>query len=129
MRTSVGYTGGDNENPTYYSVCQGDGHTEAVRVEYDPEQISYQDLLDRYWEIYVGPGSKAQYKAAIWCETDEEVDLAKKSLKKEQDLAKEGKWMEFMVADRAVTIEKAHSWHDAEPYHQHHLFGPPTEGK
>ena len=45
MSTRVGYTGGDTDAPTYGSVCGGDGHTEAMKVEYDPAVISYEDLL------------------------------------------------------------------------------------
>lgn len=124
MRTSVGYTGGANPHPSYKTVCNDDGHTEAVRVEYNPDEISYQDLLDKYWSSFVGPGGKAQYKAAIWCEDDEALELAQKSLKAVQV---SGNFMPFMVRDEAITIEKMHPWHEAEEYHQHHLYGRPAK--
>lgn len=124
MRTAVGYTGGANPNPTYGTVCMGDGHTEAVRVEYDPDQISYQDLLDKYWSIWIGPGSKAQYKSAIWCEDEEDLKLAKQSLKAEQESGERPSWA---VRDSAITVEKSHPWHDAEEDHQHRLFGAPMK--
>lgn len=122
VETYVGYTGGDNPSPTYHTVCLGDGHTEAVRVEYDPERLSYQDLLDRYWEIWVGPGSKAQYKSAIWCDDLGDLKLARQSLKKQQASGEREEWA---VRDKAITIEMSHAWHDAEEYHQHHLYGKP----
>ena len=45
VETSVGYTGGSSPNPTYGSVCNGDGHTEAIKVSYDPSKVSYNQLL------------------------------------------------------------------------------------
>ena len=45
VKTSVGYTGGDNPEPTYNTVCSNDGHTEAIRVTYDPSKVRYEDLL------------------------------------------------------------------------------------
>lgn len=125
-RTVVGYTGGTNPKPTYKSVCDDDGHTEAVRVEYNPKDISYQDLLDRFWETYVGPGGKAQYMTAIWCEDEEQLQLAKKSLK-EQQASDKYQDMSFMVRDGAIKIEMARPWTDAEPYHQYHAFGGPCK--
>lgn len=124
VKTSVGYTGGKNPEPTYTSVCDGDGHTEAVRIEFNPDELSYQDLLEKFWQNYVGPGGKAQYKTAIWCEDGEQVEQAKASLKKQQQ---SGEWMPFMVKDGAITIEKMHTWYEAEEYHQYHLFGGPCK--
>ena len=48
--TLVGYTGGKSDTPTYESVCGGDGHTEAIQVEYDPEKVSYEKLLDVFFK-------------------------------------------------------------------------------
>lgn len=45
VKTSVGYTGGDNPEPTYNTVCSNDGHTEAIKVTYDPSKVSYEELL------------------------------------------------------------------------------------
>jgi peptide-methionine (S)-S-oxide reductase len=59
----VGYTGADAPNPTYNSVCRGDGHTEALRVEFDPTVISYEQLLDQFFDQHMPTRkSKAQYK-------------------------------------------------------------------
>lgn len=48
-RTRVGYTGGSTPSPTYESVCRGDGHTEAMRVWFDPQQITYEQLLEEFF--------------------------------------------------------------------------------
>ena len=59
----MGYTGADAPNPTYNSVCRGDGHTEALRVEFDPTVISYEQLLDQFFDQHMPTRkSKAQYK-------------------------------------------------------------------
>lgn len=120
----MGYTGGENPHPSYASVCQGDGHTEAVRVEYDPLEISYEELLDAYWNAYQGPGSLQQYRAYVWYHNEEQQRLAKKSLK---EVRASGRFMDFMVTDIAIQVVPARPWHDAEDYHQHHLYGH-TEG-
>lgn len=61
--TRVGYTGAEAPNPTYNSVCRGDGHTEALRVEFDPKVISYEQLLDAFFDQHMPTRkSKAQYK-------------------------------------------------------------------
>ena len=68
----MGYTGGDTEAPTYGSVCSGDGHTEAIKIEYDPDVISYDSLLSMFWEEHNPSGykPKVQYKSAIWPTTE-----------------------------------------------------------
>ena len=48
MSTRVGYTGGDRSRPTYGTVCSGDGHTEALLIEFDPKVVSFDDLLERF---------------------------------------------------------------------------------
>ena len=51
--TSVGYTGGSLDSPTYEDVCTGrTGHAEVVEVEYDPSQVSYDDLLEVFWDVH-----------------------------------------------------------------------------
>ena len=72
ISTRVGYTGGDRANPTYASVCGGDGHTEAIRVEFDPSVLSYEDLLDRFWLANHDPCQplNPQYRSAVWPQND-----------------------------------------------------------
>lgn len=121
-RTIVGYTGGLNPNPSYSSVCAGDGHFEAIRCEYDKSQLSYDDMLDLFWQNYVGPGV-GQYSAAIWYNTDEERKLAEGRLEKERA---SGKWMDFQVSGHAISISSAGEWYDAERCHQYRVIGGPA---
>ncbi|KAL0033515.1 hypothetical protein WJX79_000545 [Trebouxia sp. C0005] len=71
LSTRVGYTGGSKPNPTYDSVCSGDGHTEAVKVEFNPHELPYEGLLKAFFKEHSPTTKKGstQYKSAIWCHT------------------------------------------------------------
>ena len=83
----VGYTGGDSDNPTYGTVCGGDGHTEAVKIEFDPNVISYEQLLDTFWAEHNPSGykPKVQYKSAIWPQNEAQEAAARASKKAIED--------------------------------------------
>jgi len=106
----VGYTGGASASPTYRSVCAGDGHTEALRVEFDPSRLSFEDLITVFFEdpqvrdVFGGRACKAQYKTAVWSQSPEQMGVA-------QRVGAE------MGAE--VPILPAEEWHDAEDWHQH----------
>ena len=96
-----GYSGGHTENPTYEDVLTGTtGHIEVVQVEYDPNIVSYNELLDMFFKIHdpttidrQGPDIGEQYKSVIFYNNDEEKDLAQKKLsqyKQENDLVDTG---------------------------------------
>eukprot|EP00747_Dinoflagellata_sp_TGD_P170046 gnl/TRDRNA2_/TRDRNA2_200600_c0_seq1.p2 gnl/TRDRNA2_/TRDRNA2_200600_c0~~gnl/TRDRNA2_/TRDRNA2_200600_c0_seq1.p2 ORF type:complete len:122 (+),score=24.67 gnl/TRDRNA2_/TRDRNA2_200600_c0_seq1:467-832(+) len=103
----VGYTGGQNEAPTYNSVCRGDGHTEALKVWFDPDKLSYEELLDAYFAMHSPyPGGKTQYKSAIWYHDLEQKKAVETAMKKHQ------------VPSAALETKPAQQWHDAEEYHQ-----------
>ena len=106
----MGYTGGKTENPTYGTVCGGDGHTEALKVEFDPRVISYDDLLNAFWEEHNPSGykPKAQYKSAIWptSESQKEKALASRAA------------IEAKYGSVHTDIEDEQPWWDAEEYHQ-----------
>src|SRR5712691_791767 len=87
VSTAVGYSGGKFENPTYREVCSGrTGHAEVVQVEYDPSQVSYEELLNVFWENHdptqmnrQGPDIGAQYRSAIFYSTPEQEATARAS--------------------------------------------------
>ena len=117
--TQVGYTGGQLPNPTYEEVCADKtGHAEAVEVEYDPNEISYEELLDVFWNNHnpttlnrQGPDMGIQYRSAIFYHDDEQKAIAEKS---KQTLGKSGKFENPIVTE----IVPAPSFYKAEEYHQ-----------
>jgi len=84
LSTTVGYTGGHKEDPTYKEVCtSATGHVEAVQIEYDPAAISYDQLLDVFWASHdptqadgQGVDLGPQYQSAVFCFTGEQLDAA-----------------------------------------------------
>jgi len=120
LATTVGYTGGFSENPTYEQVCSHTtGHAEAVEVEFDPDQISYDKLLDLFFAIHdptqmnrQGPDIGDQYRSAIFTYDDEQAAAAAAS--------KEAHTKDF--ARPIVTqITPASAFYPAEDYHQRYL--------
>ncbi len=114
-----GYQGGHVENPTYKQVCYTDtGHAESVRVIFDPKQISYDDLLAKFFEYHnptqlnrQGPDYGPQYRSAIFPSTDEQKAKAEAFIAAEN---KEGRW-----AGKVVTkVEPMATFYEAEEYHQ-----------
>jgi peptide-methionine (S)-S-oxide reductase len=120
--TAVGYLGGTLHNPTYKDVCAGDtGHAEVVEVEYDPAQVSYEQLLDVFWASHnpttlnrQGPDIGDQYRSAIFFHDAEQEAAARAS--KEQ-LDKSGKFPRPIVTE----ITPASQFYRAEEYHQQYL--------
>lgn len=105
-RTVVGYTGGTNPKPTYESVCGGDGHTEAIQVEYNPQKVSYEELLQTFYNgCSADSRGCSQYKSAVWVHSDEQRKIA------EDTAEKKGKKDRLQILD-------AQTWYDAEGYHQ-----------
>ena len=122
ISTRVGYTGGNFDNPTYQDVC-GDrtGHAEAVEVQYDPARISYDQLLNIFWENHdptqvdrQGPDWGSQYRSAIFFHTPEQERAATAS--KEQ-LDHSGQFKKPI----ATQIVPAVTFYPAEDYHQQYL--------
>ncbi len=120
--TRVGYTGGDSVNPDYKSVCTGvTGHAEAVEITFDPEKISYVDLLDFFWTIHdpttlnrQGPDVGSQYRSAIFYHDEEQHALA---LKSKQTQQQRGVFNVPIVTE----IMPASVFYPAEDYHQRYL--------
>lgn len=122
ISTRVGYTGGHFPNPTYRDVCTDNtGHAEAVEVEYDPAKVSYDQLLNVFWENHdptqvnrQGPDWGTQYRSAIFFHAPEQEKEAKESKEK---LEKSGRYHKPI----ATQIVPATTFHQAEDYHQQYL--------
>jgi peptide-methionine (S)-S-oxide reductase len=121
VATRVGFTGGPSSapSPTYESVCDDDGHTEVVRVTYDPKLISYDDILAEFWVLSgsraTKPRSKAQYKSVIWATSDEQFSAAQVSKEK----------ISLTLGDVPIVTEILpfdEVWHDAPERHQRYVM-------
>lgn len=120
--TCVGYTGGTTKNPTYDDVCSDKtGHAEAVQVEYDPTQVSYDELLKVFWHNHdpttpnrQGPDIGTQYRSVIFYHNEEQKKEAQES--KEQ-LEKSGQFSKRLVTQ----VVPASTFYDAEEYHQQYF--------
>jgi peptide-methionine (S)-S-oxide reductase len=124
-----GYAGGHVVNPSYEAVCSGmTGHAEVVQVEFDPDEITFQDLLDIYFTIHdpttlnrQGPDSGTQYRSAIYTHSPEQHEVAVATLA-EVDAA--GVWGRPLVTE-VVPLEV---FYPAEEYHQHYFQRNPYQG-
>jgi len=120
--TAVGYSGGTTANPTYQQVCSGrTGHAEAVRVEYDPDEISYDQLLDVFWACHdptqldrQGPDVGTQYRSVVFSHNDAQLAAARRS---KQRLAESGKFGRPIVTQ----IVPSEAFYRAEEYHQQYF--------
>jgi peptide-methionine (S)-S-oxide reductase len=122
LDTAVGYEGGRLENPSYEDVCSGrTGHAETVEVDYDPSRVSYEQLLDVFWENHdpttlnrQGPDVGDQYRSAIFFHAPEQQAAATAS---KERLEKSGKHKRPVVTQ----IQPASKFWRAEEYHQRYL--------
>ena len=119
VSTTVGYTGGHTEKPTYPDVCSDTtGHAEALQIVFDPQVVTYDQLLDTFWSIHdpttpnrQGPDVGTQYRSVIFYHGDTEHAAAVASRDK---LAKSGKYRRPIVTE----IVPASVFWPAEEYHQ-----------
>lgn len=128
LTTTVGYTGGESKNPTYQQVSAGHtGHTEAIEIIYNPQQITYQELLTIFWHNidpldasgqFCDKGS--QYRSAIFYFNDEQKHLAELS---RSEIAKQ------LGAQVATEITQASIFYPAEDYHQDYYIKNPVRYK
>ena len=120
--TAVGYAGGTLKDPTYEQVCTGrTGHAEVVQVEFDPEQVSYEQLLQVFWENHnptqlnrQGPDIGTQYRSAIFTHSPQQQATAEAC---KQQLEASGQFNRPVVTQ----IEAASEFYPAEEYHQQYL--------
>ncbi len=119
LDTVVGYTGGKMENPTYKDVCTDkSGHAEVVRVTFDPAIVSYEELLEYFWDMHnpttlnrQGWDVGTQYRSAVFYHNNEQKEAA---LKLKEKLDKAGKYKNPIVTE----IVPAGNFYRAEEYHQ-----------
>jgi peptide-methionine (S)-S-oxide reductase len=117
--TMVGYTGGRHTNPTYRDVCTDlTGHAEAIQLQYDPEEVTYEELLKVFWSIHnpttrdrQGPDVGSQYRSVIFYHTPEQELSARSSI---EELEKSGRFSNSIVTE----IVPASTFYKAEQYHQ-----------
>ncbi|HEX8679047.1 MAG TPA: peptide-methionine (S)-S-oxide reductase MsrA [Chthoniobacterales bacterium] len=122
VNATVGYAGGNTENPTYDDVCSNEtGHAEVVEVEYDSSQVSYEQLLDTFWANHnpttlnrQGPDVGTQYRSVIFYYTPEQQAAAEQS---KAALDESGRFPRPIVTQ----IEPAPKFYRAEDYHQRYL--------
>jgi peptide-methionine (S)-S-oxide reductase len=118
--TRVGYSGGTLDNPTYEDVCSHTtGHAEVVEVTYDPERVSYEQLLDVFWHKHdptqlnrQGWDIGDQYRSAIFVHDEEQREVALRSKVEQQ-----ANWKSPIVTQ----VEPAETFYEAEDYHQRYL--------
>ena len=116
-----GYTGGTVANPTYKQVCGGDtGHAEAIRITFDPDRISYEELLDIFFAIHdptqlnrQGNDVGSQYRSAIFPQNAEQERIARAAIAR----------LNEELGGRVVTSLEKGEWYPAEDYHQDYWAG------
>ena len=127
ITTAVGYAGGEIKTPTYKMVCSGStGHTEVVRVLWEPTKINFSDLLKLFWECHdptqgnrQGNDRGSQYRSAIYANTEQQIALA---------LSSKNFYQEALTAQGfgpiTTEIKKEKTFYYAENYHQQYLAKP-----
>jgi len=118
--TQVGYTGGRFPNPTYRDVCSDStGHAEAVEVAFDPERVSYEELLEAFWKMHdptspnrQGPDVGSQYRSAIFYHSPEQESAAS---------ASKGRVQARFRKPIVTEIAPAPRFYRAEEYHQRYF--------
>ena len=126
--TAVGYAGGSKDNPTYEDVCTDDtGHAEVVEVEFDPDRVSYEKVLDVFWSNHnptqlnrQGPDSGPSYRSEIFFATPEQEKVARAYI---DQLGKAHVYQAAIV----TKVEKLRGFYKAEGYHQDYLIHHPTQ--
>lgn len=129
LSVESGYCGGTVENPTYRQVCEGDtGHAEACQIRYDPSKITFDELLQVFWETHdpttlnrQGNDIGTQYRSVVFYHDEQQKALAEKR-KRELDAA--GIWRDPIVTEISPIAE----FYKAEDYHQNYYMDNPSKG-
>jgi peptide-methionine (S)-S-oxide reductase len=120
IATRVGYTGGHTDDPSYYDVCSDTtGHAEAVEVEFDSDQVGYEQLLDLFWRSHdptqgnrQGPDVGSQYRSAVFFHSPEQ---------QEQALASKARVQAQLPIPVTTEVVPAETFFEAEDYHQQYF--------
>lgn len=122
LETAVGYEGGELEHPTYKEVCTDrTGHAEVVEVSFDPARVTYEQLLDTFFELHdptqlnrQGPDFGTQYRSSVFYHSDAQCMAAEKKI---EELKVEGRFTKPIVTQ----VVPAETFWKAEEYHQKYL--------
>jgi len=127
ISATSGYANGDMLNPTYEAVCSGKtGYAEAVKVEFDADTVSLEQILEVFWHIHdpttlnrQGADAGTQYRSGVYYEDEAQKTVVEKSAAEAQK----------MFSQKIVTeIEPLKNWHEAEEYHQNYFAKNPNQG-
>ena len=122
-----GYAGGHTDDPSYREVCSGrTGHAEVVQLEYDPETVAYEDILEVFFSIHdpttkdrEGPDVGSQYRSAIYAHNDEQLETARAFA---EELENEGLYQGIVTE-----IEPLERFYEAEEKHQNYFEKNPND--
>lgn len=122
LDAASGYMGGGGSDPGYEAVCSGTtGHAEVVQLRYNPQQVSYQDLLARFFEMHnpttlnrQGPDIGSQYRSVVFFHSAEQAAIAQQVI---TELDQSGRWPQPVVTQ----VDQAMPFWRAEEYHQRYL--------
>jgi methionine-S-sulfoxide reductase len=126
LNTTVGYTGGQTENPVYKEVCTGKtGHAEAIQIEFDADQISFKEVLQNFFKLHdpttvnrQGNDVGTQYRSAIFFHSPEQKLIAENTI---AEIAATEFWKKPIV----TALVPAAKFYSAEDYHQDYLIKNP----
>ncbi len=128
VSATSGYAGGHVEDPTYEAVCRGTtGHAEVVQLGYDPDHLSYEDILEVFFTIHdptqvnrQGPDVGSQYRSAIYTHDEQQHELATAFI---EELESAGLYDDPI----ATEVEPLETFYEAEAYHQDYFEKNPTD--
>lgn len=129
VKVESGYSGGHVDNPTYKDICTGTtGHAEVIRIQFDPEMITYADLLEVLWETHdpttlnrQGADAGTQYRSAIFYHTEEQKAIA---IASKEAAEESGLWRDPIVTE----ISPLTNYYGAEDYHQNYYNDNTNQG-
>ena len=128
LSVKPGYAGGDIKNPTYKQICTGNtGHAEVAKIEFDPEKITYSQILNVFWQSHnpttlnrQGNDVGTQYRSVIFFHDENQREIAEKS---KIDADKSGYWDNKIVTE----ITLLNNYYDAEDYHDNYYNDNPDQ--